>query len=170
MDWVSQIRTIPDFPKPGIQFKDITPLLQDPKAFAAVTDLFVERYKSAGVTAIVGIESRGFIFGAALAMRLGVAFVPVRKKGKLPAKTIAATYDLEYGSATIEIHTDALKASDKVVVLDDLLATGGTLAAACSLVEKLGARIHEVATVVELSFLDGRSKLGARPYHSLCQF
>jgi adenine phosphoribosyltransferase len=170
MDLIAKIRNVPDFPIPGIQFKDITPLLGDPEAFRAVMDLLAERYEGKAITRIVGIESRGFIFGAALASRLGVGFVPIRKKGKLPADTLEETYSLEYGTATIEIHRDALTAADRVVVLDDLLATGGTLGAACRLVERLDARIHEVATLIELTFLNGREKLGDRPFHAFIQF
>lgn len=170
MNLADKVRTIPDFPIPGIQFKDITPILLDPEAFAQVTRTFAERYRNRGITKIVGVESRGFLFGAALALQLGVGFVPVRKKGKLPADTIEETYDLEYGQATIEVHTDALTARDSVLVLDDLLATGGTLAATCRLVEKLGASIAEVATVIELAFLDGRAKLGGRPYYTILTF
>ncbi len=166
MDLLSTIRNVPDFPKPGIQFKDITTLLADPAAFKHVMGLLEERYHGAGLTAVVGIESRGFIFGAALADRLGIAFVPVRKAGKLPADTLRRTYSLEYGEATVEIHTDGLKEGDRVVVVDDLLATGGTLEAACELVTELGATIHEVWVLIELGFLPGREKLAARPLHS----
>lgn len=170
MDLAASIRNIPDFPIPGIQFKDITPVLLDPKTFSEVIDSLAERYQDRGITKIVGVESRGFIFGAALAYKLGLGFVPVRKKGKLPAETLEETYQLEYGQATIEIHTDALDEKDSVLVLDDLLATGGTLGATCRLVEKLGAKIVEVATVIELTFLNGREKLGDRPYFTMVQF
>jgi len=170
MDLAARIRTIPDFPIPGIQFKDITPVLLDPQAFAHVIDSLARRYANRGITKIVGVESRGFIFGAALAYKLGLAFVPVRKKGKLPAQTLEETYDLEYGQATMGIHTDAIGGEDKVLVLDDLLATGGTLAATCRLVERLGAEVVEIATLIELSFLNGREKLGGRPYYTMLQF
>jgi adenine phosphoribosyltransferase len=170
MDLATRIRNIPDFPIPGIQFKDITPILLDPAAFAQVIDTLAERYANRGITKIVGVESRGFIFGAALAYKLGIGFVPVRKKGKLPAETLEETYDLEYGQATIEIHVDALTGEDTALILDDLLATGGTLAATCRLVEQLGASIAEVATVIELTFLNGREKLDGRPYYTLLTF
>jgi adenine phosphoribosyltransferase len=166
MDILSKVRNVPDFPKPGIQFKDITTLLADGPAFAAVIDKLVARYQKSGLTAVVGIESRGFIFGAALAARLGISFIPVRKAGKLPADTIKKTYALEYGEATVEIHRDALKAGDRVVVIDDLLATGGTLEAACALVEQLGAGIHEVWVLIELGFLNGRDRLAGRAIHA----
>lgn len=166
MDILSKVRNVPDFPKPGIQFKDITTLLADGEAFGKVMDLLEQRYRGAGLSAVVGIESRGFIFGAALADRLGVGFVPVRKKGKLPADTIEKTYALEYGEATIEIHRDALNRDDRVVVIDDLLATGGTLEASCALVEELGATIHEIWVLIELGFLSGREKLGTRAIHA----
>ncbi len=170
MDLAAKIRTIPDFPIKGIQFKDITPLLLDPEAFAEVIDVFVGRYEGRGITKIIGVESRGFIFGAALAHRLRIGFVPIRKKGKLPADTLEESYDLEYGKATVEIHRDALTPNDHVVLLDDLMATGGTLAASCLLIERLGAKIEEVITVIELTFLNGRQKLEGRPYHTLLQF
>ncbi len=170
MDLSQKIRNIPDFPIPGIQFKDITPLLQDAKAFAETIDQLAKRYEGKGITQIVGVESRGFIFGGALANRLGAGFVPVRKRGKLPAETFQETYDLEYGSATVEMHKDALTKSDRVLILDDLLATGGTLAAACRLVDKFGAQVVEIATIIELSFLKGRDKLGGRPYFTLIRF
>lgn len=166
MDLMTSIRNVPDFPKPGIQFKDITPLLQDPKAFGHVIDLLEKRYREAKINAVVGIESRGFIFGAALAHRLGTSFVPVRKLGKLPADTIKRSYALEYGEATIEIHRDALSRGDRVVLIDDLLATGGTLEASVALVRDLDAEIHEIWVLIELAFLDGRSRLDGIPIHS----
>lgn len=162
MDLLSKVRNVPDFPKPGIQFKDITTLIQDPAAFRHVIRLMADRYKGAGLTHIIGVESRGFIFGAALAYELGLGFVPVRKVGKLPAKTIKRSYALEYGEATVEIHHDALDATSRVVIVDDLLATGGTLVAACELVAELGASIHEIWVLIELDFLGGRAKL---PYN-----
>lgn len=153
------IRDVPDFPKPGIVFKDITPILTNAEAFRRVIDSFVERYKGKKIDAIAGVESRGFIFGAPLAYKLGTGCVMIRKKGKLPYKTVEMSYDLEYGSATIEMHVDSVKRGDNVVVIDDLLATGGTAAATCELLKKQGAKIIECAFVVELAFLNGREKL-----------
>ncbi len=149
----SKIRTIYDRPKPGIAFKDITPLLQDSEALQEIAQLFFERYQGEKLTAIVGIESRGFIFGAMLAQMLGVGFIPIRKAGKLPAETEKIDYALEYGSATIEIHKDALKAGDCIVLIDDLIATGGSVLAACELIKRLGAEVFEVASVIDLKFL-----------------
>ena len=153
------IRDIPDFPKPGILFKDITPVLSDPVLFKAVVDAFAARHKANGVTKIAAVESRGFLFGAAVAYQLGIGLVPVRKKGKLPYKTVEQTYDLEYGTATLEIHQDAFRAGERVALIDDLLATGGTARAAAELIEKLGASVVELDFLVELSFLKGRDKL-----------
>ncbi|HEY1014983.1 MAG TPA: adenine phosphoribosyltransferase [Herpetosiphonaceae bacterium] len=167
--WADLIRTIPDFPIPGIQFKDITPLLSDGPAFGAVIDAFVERYRDMGLDAIVGVESRGFIFGAPVAHRLGIGLVPIRKPGKLPAETIGVEYALEYGSNRLELHRDALKPGARVVLIDDLLATGGTVAAACDLLGQLGADIAEAAFVIELAFLEGRAKL-ACPIFSLISY
>lgn len=158
------IRDVPDFPKPGIIFKDITPILTDSSAFKRVIDAFVDRYSDKKISAIVGVESRGFVFGAPLAYQLGCGCVLVRKKGKLPYKTVEMSYDLEYGSATIEMHIDAVKPGDRVIVIDDLLATGGTAAATCELLNKQGAQIVECAFVVELAFLNGRDKLN----HDVC--
>lgn len=158
------IRDVPDFPKQGIVFKDITPILTDAVAFRRVIDAFVERYRGREIDAVVGIESRGFIFGAPLAYQLGTGCVLVRKKGKLPYKTVEVSYDLEYGSAVVEMHVDSVRRGDKVVVVDDLLATGGTAAAACELLKKQGAHIVECAFVVELAFLNGRKKL----QHEVC--
>ena len=166
MDLESRIRTIADFPKPGIQFKDITTLLADPDAFNHVIFQIGKRYHERGLTKVVGVESRGFIFGAALAHALGLGFVPIRKAGKLPAETYQRSYDLEYGSATIELHKDALGAEDRIVLIDDLLATGGTLVAAAELVEESGAAIEEIWVLMELAFLPGRAKLGDRPIHA----
>lgn len=149
----SKIRTIYDRPKPGIAFKDITPLLQDSEALQEIAQLFFDRYQGEKLTAIVGIESRGFIFGAMLAQMLGVGFIPIRKAGKLPAETEKIDYALEYGSATIEIHKDALKAGDCIVLIDDLIATGGSVLAACDLIKRLGAEVFEVASVIDLKFL-----------------
>lgn len=155
----STIRDVPDFPKPGIIFKDITPILSDSKIFGRVIDSFAEHYASKKIDAIVGIESRGFLFGAPLAYKLNASCIPVRKKGKLPYKTVEVSYDLEYGSATIEMHVDAIMPGQRVLVVDDLLATGGTAAATCELIEKQGGKIVECAFVVELAFLNGREKL-----------
>ncbi|MBN1283475.1 MAG: adenine phosphoribosyltransferase [Proteobacteria bacterium] len=164
------IRDIPDFPKPGIIFKDITPLLANHGAFSATIDSLRRRYQDKGVDVVVGIESRGFIFGAPLAEKLGAAFVPVRKKGKLPYKTVDISYDLEYGSATIEMHTDAISRGQKVVVIDDLLATGGTAGAACRLVEGQGGRVVECAFIVELGFLNGRERIKGIPVYSMVTY
>jgi len=159
MDLKQFIRDIPDFPQPGILFRDITPLLQDPEAFRSVVDRFTEEYRDAGLAAVVAIESRGFIFGAPLARNLGISFVPVRKAGKLPARHISVEYSLEYGTSQLDIHEDALKRGDKALIVDDLLATGGTANAAAKLVELLGARVHAMAFVIELAFLHGRDRL-----------
>jgi adenine phosphoribosyltransferase len=161
------IRDIPDFPKPGILFKDITPILQSGPLFAEVVDLIAERYLENPPDQVVGIESRGFLFGAALAYRLGCGIVPIRKKGKLPYRTIEASYDLEYGTATVEIHQDALKPGDRVLLIDDLLATGGTAGAGVRLVEQLGASILGIEFFIELAFLDGRKHLADHPVHAI---
>lgn len=153
------IRDVPDFPKKGIIFKDITTLLKEGEAFAHVIDILYKRYKNAKIDKIIAVESRGFIFGGALAYKLGVGFVPVRKRGKLPSKTHSVTYDLEYGTDTLEIHCDAIKKGDRVLLLDDLLATGGTAKAVSELIEKMGGEIVEIAFLIELTFLDGRGKL-----------
>ena len=153
------IRNVPDFPKPGIQFKDITPVLADPRLFAGAIDLLTEKFKPGSVDAVVGIDARGFIFAAAAALKLQAGFVPVRKKGKLPYQTHEQDYALEYGSATVAMHVDALKPGARVLLIDDLLATGGTAAAAVALVNKLGAEILEAAFLIELKFLNGRGKL-----------
>ena len=160
--WLARrLRDVPDFPKPGIVFKDLTPLMADVEAFAATVDALAEAARSFAtpVDAVVGMEARGFIFGAPVAHALGAAFVPVRKPGKLPWKTVSETYELEYGSDTLEVHDDALSAGQTVFVLDDVLATGGTAAATCRLVEHLGARVAGLGFVVELGFLGGRARL-----------
>jgi adenine phosphoribosyltransferase len=161
------IRNIPDFPKPGIQFKDITPLLADARLFSGCIDLLTKDYQAGMVDTVVGIDARGFIFAAAAALKLQAGFVPVRKKGKLPYSTHEQSYDLEYGTNTIAIHTDALKRNSRVLLIDDLLATGGTAAAAAQLVEKVGARILQINFVIELSFLKGRDRLAHYPIRSL---
>jgi adenine phosphoribosyltransferase len=170
MDLASLIRNVPDFPVPGIQFKDITTLLQHPEAFRHIIDGWKTRYETRGITAIVGADARGFIFGGALAYAMNLPFVPVRKKGKLPADTIHEEYKLEYGTAALEIHRDALKPGDKVVLIDDLLATGGTMRAIANMVTRLGAEIVEIAFVVELPPLKGRDKLTEYPVYSLVEF
>jgi len=162
-----RLRDVPDFPKPGIVFKDITPLLADAALFERVTDWLVELYRPARPTHVVGIESRGFIFGAPVAHRLGCGFIPARKPGKLPWRTARASYFLEYGQDALEIHQDAFGRGDRVLVVDDLLATGGTASAACELVERLGASVTGVGVVIELSFLNGRKRLAGRRVESL---
>lgn len=166
----NSIRDVPDFPKPGILFKDITPVVADAALFRDVIGAFAERYHAQGLTGIVGIESRGFIFGAALAHKMGLPFHLVRKLGKLPYKTIQTSYDLEYGSATIEMHEDAVQKGDVLLIMDDLLATGGTAAAACELVHQQGGRVAECAFMVELSFLNGRDKLKEIPTFALVRY
>ena len=163
----SAIRNIPDFPNPGIQFKDITPVLANPRLFAGAIDLLIEKFGPGSVDAVVGIDARGFIFAAAAAIRLQTGFVPVRKKGKLPYQTHEQDYALEYGHATVAIHVDALKPGSRVLLIDDLLATGGTAAAAAALVKKLGATILEASFLIELKFLQGRQKLPGIPIRSL---
>jgi len=161
------IRNIPDFPQPGIQFKDITPVLADARLFAGSIDLLTESFAPGSIDAVVGIDARGFIFAAAAARKLNAGFVPVRKKGKLPHTTIEQDYALEYGHATVAIHTDALKPGARVLLLDDLLATGGTSGAAAALVQKLGATIVGAGFLIELKFLHGREKLTGLPVRSL---
>ncbi|MEZ5993278.1 MAG: adenine phosphoribosyltransferase [Planctomycetota bacterium] len=164
------IRDIPDFPKPGIIFKDITPVLGDPSAMARITGAFEREFEAAQPTRIVGIESRGFIFGAVLAAALELPFTPIRKPGKLPYDKISVSYTLEYGDGTLEMHTDGVTADDRVIIIDDLLATGGTAAAACELVERVGAQIAGVGFVVELEFLYGREKLDGQNVLSLVSY
>ena len=160
-----RLRDIQDFPSPGILFKDVTPLLADPEAFGSVVRDIAERRRGT-VDLVVGVEARGFIFGAALAYELAVGFVPVRKQGKLPGTTRSLSYDLEYGSATIEVHEDAFVQGARVLVVDDVLATGGTAVATCDLVEQAGGRVVAFETVVELSFLPGRERLAGRDVHA----
>ena len=164
------IRDIPDFPKPGILFKDITPILGDPALFKAVTAILAERCRAVGATKVAAIDARGFFFAGAVCEKLGLGLVPIRKKGKLPFKTYEESYDLEYGSATLAIHQDAFKPGEKVVLIDDLLATGGTAAAAARLIEKAGGKLEELAFVIELGFLHGRDKLHGRTIFSIVQF
>src|SRR5262252_7351599 len=161
------IRNIPDFPKPGIQFKDITPVLADSRLFSGCIDLLCDGIKPGTVDTVVGIDARGFIFAAAAAIKLEAGFIPVRKKGKLPYQTHEQEYDLEYGTATVAVHVDALKPGSRVLLIDDLLATGGTAAAAAALVQRLGGKILEISFVIELSFLSGRAKLKEYPVSSL---
>ncbi|MAG60738.1 adenine phosphoribosyltransferase [archaeon] len=166
MDLKSSIRTIPNFPKEGIMFRDITSLIETPLAFAYCIDQMREKFESKGVTKIVGIESRGFIFGAALAKDMGLPFVLIRKKGKLPGETVGVDYTLEYGTDTVEIHTNSLTSSDNVLVIDDLIATGGTVLASCQLVEKVGAKVLACAFVINLPDLKGMEKISN--YNPFC--
>jgi adenine phosphoribosyltransferase len=166
-DLRAAIRNIPNFPKPGIQFKDITPVLADARLFASCIDQLTTGFRPGQVDAVVGIDARGFIFASAAAVKLQAGFVPVRKKGKLPFRTHEQSYELEYGTNTIAIHTDAVKPGARVLLIDDLLATGGTAEAAASLLEKVGARILEINFVIELSFLKGRERIRHAPVRSL---
>lgn len=169
-DFSQWIRDIPDFPKPGILYRDITPLLGDANAFQRVLDAFCVRYTSEPLDAVAGIEARGFIFGTALAARLGVGFIPIRKRGKLPYETHAATYHLEYGTDTLEIHRDAFGKASRLLLCDDLLATGGTLAASVELIEKLEGDVVSIAVLIELLSLKGREKLRDYDIFSLIQY
>ncbi len=164
------IREVPDFPKEGILFYDITTLLQNADAFASTINILAEKYKGEKIDTVIGIESRGFIFGAVLANALGTGFVPVRKKGKLPSQTKSVTYDLEYGSDTLEIHSDAVASGARVLIVDDLLATGGTMQAVARLVSGQGAVIAGIAFVVELDFLKGREKIQQYPVFSIIHY
>ena len=164
------IRNIPDFPKRGIVFRDITTLISNGRIFKETIDIFYDRYKDKKIDAVISVESRGFIFGSALAHRLGISMVPVRKKGKLPHKTHSVTYDLEYGTDTLEIHQDAIKQGEKVLIMDDLLATGGTTKATIDLIEKLKGEVVEAAFVIELEFLKGRDKIKGTPIFSLVKY
>lgn len=169
-DLKNYIRDIPDFPKQGIMFKDITPLLKNPQAFKTAIDDLAKKYKSTKIDKIVAVESRGFIFATVLAYKLGVGFIPVRKRGKLPYKTRNVTYALEYGNDTLEMHEDALTKGEKVLIVDDLLATGGTVEAVTQLVKGYGAKVVGIALVVELQFLHGRDRLKNFPVHTIIQF
>ncbi|MBI4801127.1 MAG: adenine phosphoribosyltransferase [Elusimicrobia bacterium] len=164
------IRDVPDFPKTGIIFKDITPLLASPETFRETIRLIAGKYKGRGITKVLGIEARGFILAAPIAMELGAGLIPVRKKGKLPYKTVSAVYALEYGEDTLQMHEDALKTGEKVLIVDDVLATGGTAAAVCRLVEKLGGRVESIAMLIELEFLKGRDKLSGYELFSLIKY
>jgi adenine phosphoribosyltransferase len=165
----SRVREIPDYPKPGVVFRDITPLLADHDAFAAAIDAIADRYDAGAVDKVVGIEARGFIVAAPVAYRVGAGFVPVRKAGKLPAATYDASYELEYDTATIEVHRDAFGAGERVLIVDDVLATGGTAAAAAALVERAGAKVAGISVLIELTFLGGRERLhgAGRDVHAL---
>ncbi len=164
------VRDIPDFPKKGIVFKDITPLLSDHTLFRASIDLFLERCRGKEIDKIVGIDARGFLFGSAVAYELGVGFVPIRKRGKLPYKTEIAKYSLEYGQAEMEMHIDAMIAGERVILVDDLLATGGTSAAAAALIRKVGGRLLEAQFLIELEFLEGRKRLEPTPVTSFLKY
>jgi adenine phosphoribosyltransferase len=166
------IRTVPDWPEPGVMFRDITPLLKDPRALRVLVDLFVHRYMGERLDLVAGIDARGFILGAIVAYELNLGFVPIRKKGKLPYLTVAEEYELEYGSATVEIHADACKAGDRVLLIDDLVATGGTMMAGVKLIERLGGHIVEAAAIVDLPELGGSAKLreAGIPLHVLVSF
>ena len=170
MDLTQYIRDIPDFPKPGILFKDITPLLADPDAFRAAIDALAERYRRQPVDAVAAVEARGFLFAAPLALVLHKPLVPLRKPGKLPFHTHSLSYDLEYGSAELHVHTDGVVAGARVLLVDDLLATGGTMRAGCQLVEKAGGTVAGCAFLVELGFLGGREKLKPREVFSLIRY
>ena len=164
------IRDIRDFPKPGILFRDITPVLRDPRLFAAVIDALAERYRPMGISKILAMESRGFVFAAPLAFAIGAGFVPLRKRGKLPYRTISESFSLEYGKDALEMHEDALNAGERVIVIDDLLATGGTAAAAVRLARRLGAEVLEAGFVIELAGLHGRDCLKDVSVYSMIQF
>ncbi len=168
----SRIRTVPHYPKPGIMFRDITTLLKDPVGLRITVDELVRRYKDTHIDKIAGIESRGFILGAPLAYALGKGFVPIRKKGKLPAETIGHDYELEYGSDRIEVHTDAISKGEKVLLVDDLIATGGTAEAACKLIEKMGGQIVECSFIIDLPDVGGRKRLEKHGHKvfALCEF
>ncbi|WP_045226364.1 adenine phosphoribosyltransferase [Methyloterricola oryzae] len=164
------IRDIPDFPKPGIVFKDITPLVKDPAALRLAVQQLMQPFVGQDITAVAGMEARGFIFGSLVAWEMGLGFVPLRKPGKLPYDVQSVAYDLEYGSAALEVHIDALGPGDRVLLVDDLLATGGTARASCELIENLGASVVGCAFVVELDFLNGRERLNGYPVHSLLHY
>jgi len=166
----SRIREVPDFPKPGINFYDITTLLRDPRGFKAAIDSLAVPFAGAGIDIVVGIESRGFILGGAVADRLGAGFCPIRKPGKLPAKTLRESFSLEYGTDAIEIHVDAIQPGQRVLVVDDVLATGGTAKAAASLVKRLGGTLYGLAFLIELDFLNGREKLPGEQVTSVLQY
>ena len=170
MDLTQHIRDVPDFPTPGILFRDITPLLQHPAAFRFAVDQMSERFADAGFDAIVGIESRGFLFAAPLAYKLGIPLVPARKQGKLPYETNSVSYELEYGTDSIEVHVDAVRPGDRVLIVDDLIATGGTLAATVELIERIGGSVAGVGVVIELSDLNGQDLLSGHDVESLLTY
>lgn len=169
-DLKAYIRDIPDFPKKGILFRDITPILLEPRSFNRVSDILFERYRNRAVDKIAAIESRGFIFGSVLAFRLGLGLVPLRKPGKLPWRTISESYSLEYGDAALEMHVDAVGEGERIVIVDDLLATGGTAAASARLIERQGGIVEELVFVIELAELRGVRKLGERPVYALISY
>lgn len=166
------IRSVPDWPKPGVMFRDITPVLQDPQSFRVLVDLFVYRYMRQRLDLVAGIDARGFILGAVLAYELNLGFVPVRKKGKLPFRTLAEEYTLEYGNATVEMHTDAVRPGQRVLLIDDLIATGGTMVAATKLLQRLGANVVEAAAIIDLPELGGSQAIKATglPLYTVCSF
>ena len=170
MNLKQHIRHVPDFPKPGILFYDITTLLRDPSGLKITIDLLSTPYMDQGIDLVIGIESRGFILGAAVAERIGAGFIPIRKPGKLPSKALKETYDLEYGQDALEIHTDAVDAGQRVLIVDDVLATGGTAAAATELVKRLGGELHGLAFLIELLFLNGKRKLDGENVYSVLQY
>ena len=170
MDLKEKIREIPDFPKKGILFRDITTLLKDREGFSAVVEELFNRYQDKEIDIIAGIESRGFIFGSALSYRINKGFVPIRKPGKLPAETLSEEYSLEYGTDRIEMHVDAIKKGDRVLVIDDLLATGGTMEAACKLIEAAGGKVVECSFLIELADLNGRDKLEGQDVYSMMTY
>ncbi len=172
-DYIKQhIRTVPDWPLEGVMFRDITPLLQNPKTFRVLIDMFVHRYMDANLDLIAGLDARGFIIGSVVAYELNLGFVPIRKKGKLPFKTVSEEYELEYGSATVELHADACKSGDRVVLIDDLIATGGTMMAGKKLLDRLGAVVVEGAVIVDLPELGGSQliKASGLPLYTVCDF
>ncbi|MDK2126062.1 adenine phosphoribosyltransferase [Parachitinimonas caeni] len=167
-----RIRTVPDWPQAGVQFRDITPLLQDPKTFRVLVDCFVHRYMDQQIDVVAGVDARGFILGSVVAYELNLGFIPVRKKGKLPFHTVEESYELEYGSSTVELHTDACRAGDRVLLIDDLVATGGTMMAAARLIAKLGGTVAEAAAIVDLPELGGSELIRANgiPLYTVCDF
>jgi adenine phosphoribosyltransferase len=164
------IRDVPDFPEPGIVFKDITPVLADPIAFSTITDLMVVRFGRGNVDKVVGIEARGFIIASPVAYHFGAGFVPIRKQGKLPSESVAEDYELEYGTATLELHVDGINPGERVLIVDDVLATGGTARAAASLVRRVGGKVCGIATVIELDFLHGRERLADHELYTLIHY
>jgi adenine phosphoribosyltransferase len=170
MDLKTSIRSIPDWPIEGVIFRDLTTLMQNPEAYRTACDVFFNRYKNLNIDKVVGIDARGFVFGAVLAYQLKVGFIPVRKKGKLPYNTVSAQYTLEYGKNTVEMHADAIDKGEKVVIIDDLIATGGTIEAAVKLVKQMGADILECGFIVELPDLKGRDKIKDQNIFTICEF